>query len=245
MDLVVQGAFMLMESNKRQRREIARLREIEQKTASAEEAMACLDQLRADVANLQRRSDEADAAYHQVAAAMDDALAKLAEEREAREAGCHRADEAEKAKAAAAEKVVDAAIKKFLEEGWKADEHLPWCYEVVDAKLEDWGENSPADQEYFEREMSIYYDMGQQRMQRLIYRKLRRALKKLKVTRKWARKNLKLSKNMKDPEAEAKLPPSERQAPVESSGINESDWSDNDALADTAVSAVGEASVDA
>ncbi|CAH9112162.1 unnamed protein product [Cuscuta europaea] len=92
--------------------------------------------------------------------------------------------------------------------------------------------------------MSVYYDMGQQRMQRLIYQRLHRAFKKLKLTQKWAKKNLKLPRVMKNPKAEAKLPPSERQDPILSSSIGEPDWSDDDALADTAVSAVAEASAD-
>ncbi|CAH9053684.1 unnamed protein product [Cuscuta europaea] len=238
MDLVVQGAFMLMESNKRQQREIARLKEFEQKAASADEAMSCLGRLREDFAALQKRVDEADAA-------KNEALAKLAEERDAREADRRRADDAEKAKAeAAAVKAADAAVEKFLAEGWKADEHLPWCYEVVAAKLEDWGQNSPAGQEYFVREMSVYYNMGQHRMQRLLYRRLSRAFKALNYTRGWARRNLQLPKLMKDPEEQVKLPLSDMQAPIESSGLGEPDYGEDDVLADTATSVV-EASSDA
>ncbi|CAH9115281.1 unnamed protein product [Cuscuta europaea] len=48
MDLFVQSAFMLMESHKRQYWEIARLKGLEQKAASADEAVACLDRLRED-----------------------------------------------------------------------------------------------------------------------------------------------------------------------------------------------------
>ncbi|CAH9072895.1 unnamed protein product, partial [Cuscuta europaea] len=157
MDLIVQGAFMLMESNKRQQREIARLKEFEQKAASADEAMTCLDRLREDAKALQKRADEA-------AAAKDDALAKLAESQRALEVERRMTDETVKAKIeaeAAAVKAADEAVQKFLTEGWKADERLPWCYEVVAAKLEDWGMNSPAGQEYFQREMSVYYNMGQ------------------------------------------------------------------------------------
>ncbi|CAH9092438.1 unnamed protein product [Cuscuta europaea] len=90
MDLIVQGAFMLMESHKRQQREIARLKELEQKAASADEAMACLDQLREDAKALQKRADEA-------AAAKDDALAKLAESQRAFEVERRKNDEAVKA----------------------------------------------------------------------------------------------------------------------------------------------------
>ncbi|CAH9100934.1 unnamed protein product [Cuscuta europaea] len=196
MDLIVQGAFMLMESNKRQQREIARLKEFEQKAASADEAMTCLDRLREDAKALQKRADEA-------AAAKDDALAKLAESQRALEVERRRTDEVVKAKIeaeAAAVKAADEAVQKFLTEGWKADERLPWCYEVVAAKLEDWGMNSPAGQEYFQREMSVYYNMGQQRMQRLLCRRLARALKAMNYTSGWARRNLRLPRLMKDPE---------------------------------------------
>ncbi|CAH9070923.1 unnamed protein product, partial [Cuscuta europaea] len=48
MDLLVQSAFMLMESHKRQYWEIVRLQALEQKAASADEAVACLDRLRED-----------------------------------------------------------------------------------------------------------------------------------------------------------------------------------------------------
>ncbi|CAH9082825.1 unnamed protein product [Cuscuta europaea] len=234
MDLIVQGAFMLMESHKRQQQEIARLKEAEQKAASAEEAMNCLERLRGEVEALKKRADEADAAYCQVAADRDDALTKLAGEKEAREADRLRADEAEKAKAEA-EKAADAAIEKFLADGWKAGEHRPWCYELVAARLEDWGQNSLAGQEYFEREMSVYYDMGQQRMQRLIYQRLHRRFTELKLMKKFAAK-LKLPPKMKDPEAEVNLPAEERQSPILSSDIGEEDWGDDDIFVDTASS---------
>ncbi|CAH9074664.1 unnamed protein product [Cuscuta europaea] len=117
MDLLVQGAFMLMESHKRQHREIARLKELEQKAASADEAVACLDRLREDAKALQQRADEA-------AAARDDALAKLEESQRALEAERRKNDEAVKAKAeaeAAAVKAADEVVKQFLAEGWKAN----------------------------------------------------------------------------------------------------------------------------
>ncbi|CAH9118888.1 unnamed protein product [Cuscuta europaea] len=240
MDLVVQGAFMLMESNKRQQREIARLREFKEKAASAYEAMSCLGRLREDFAALQKRADEADAA-------KEEALAKLAEEKGVREADRRRADEAERAKAeaeVAAVKAADDAVAKFLAEGWKADERLPWCYEVVAAKLEDWGQKSPTVKECFEREMSVYYNMGQHRMQRLIYRWLSRALRALNYTRGWARRNLQLPRLMKDPEEQINLPLCDRQAPIESSGLGEPDYEEDDFLDDTATSAI-EASLDA
>ncbi|CAH9106576.1 unnamed protein product [Cuscuta europaea] len=198
---------MLMESHKSQEQEIVRLKEAEQKAASTEEAMACLDRLRDEVGALKKRVDEADAAYRQVAADRDDALRVKDEALRGHDEALLRAEDAAKA----AEKAADAAIEKFLAEGWKAEDRRPWCYEVVADRLEDWGRNCPVGQDYFQREMSVYYDMGQQRMQRLVYRRLHRAFKKLKLTQKWAKKNLKLPRLMKDPEAEAKLPPFERQ----------------------------------
>ncbi|CAH9120303.1 unnamed protein product [Cuscuta europaea] len=239
------GALMLMESHKRREQEIARLREAEKKVASAEEATACLDRLREEVKALQKGVDEADVAYRQVAADRDDALRARDEALRSRDEALLRAEDAARAQAdseRATEKSVDGAIERFLAEGWKADDHWPWCYDVVADRLEDWGQNCPAGQEYFAREMDVYYDMGQQRMQRLIYRRLHRAFKKLKLTQKWDKKNMKLPRLMRDPEAEAKLPPSERQDPVLSSSIGEPDWSEDDTLADTAVSSAADAS---
>ncbi|CAH9082903.1 unnamed protein product [Cuscuta europaea] len=109
---------MLMESHKRQQQEFARLKEVEQKVASAEEATSCLDRLRTEVEVLKKR---ADAAYRQVAADRDDALAKFAGEKEACEAERCQADEAEKAKTEA-ERAADAAIDKSLAEGSQAEE---------------------------------------------------------------------------------------------------------------------------
>ncbi|CAH9084663.1 unnamed protein product [Cuscuta europaea] len=244
MDLIVQGALMLMESHKWQEQEIARLREAEKKAASAEEAMACLDRLREEAKALQKGVDEADVAYRQVAADRDDALRARDEALRSRDEALLRAEDAARAQAEserAAEKAVDGAIERFLADGWKADDHRPWCYEVVADRLEDWGQNCPTDQAYFAREMVVYYDMGQQRMQRLLYRRLHRAFKKLKFTKKWAKKNLKLPRLMKDPEAEAKLPPSQRQDPMLSSSIGSPVYSDDEAMTDTAVSSAGEA----
>ncbi|CAH9108498.1 unnamed protein product, partial [Cuscuta europaea] len=111
MDNLVQAAFMLMESHKRRQQEIARLKEVEQKAASADEALSCLDRLRGDVEALKKRVDHADAATLQLTADRDDALKKLAEEKEAHEVTRCRADEVEKAKAEA-EQAVEAAIEK-------------------------------------------------------------------------------------------------------------------------------------
>ncbi|CAH9098624.1 unnamed protein product [Cuscuta europaea] len=57
---IVQGAFMLMESYRRQQLEITRLKQIEQKVASADEALSSLDRLRLEVEGLKKRADEAD-----------------------------------------------------------------------------------------------------------------------------------------------------------------------------------------
>ncbi|CAH9069371.1 unnamed protein product, partial [Cuscuta europaea] len=158
MDLIVQGALMLMESHKRKEQEIARLKEAEKKAASVEEAMACLDRLREEVKALQKGVDEADVAYRQVAADMDDILKARDEALRSRDESLLRAEDAARAQAEserAVEKAVDGTIERFLAEGWKPEDRRPWCYEVVADRLEDWGQNCPAGQEYFAREMSV------------------------------------------------------------------------------------------
>ncbi|CAH9072259.1 unnamed protein product [Cuscuta europaea] len=235
MDLLVQSAFMLMESHKRQYWEIVRLQALEQKAASADEAVACLDRLREDAKALQAKADEAVAARDVALVKLEESKRELAESHRALEAEKRRSEEAAKAKAeaeAAVVKAADEAVEKFLAEGWKADERLPWCYEVVAARLENWGMNSPAGREYFSQEMSVYYNLGQERMQRLLYRRLSRALKAMNYTAGWARRNLKLPKPMKDPEEQATLPLSERESPIESSGLGEPDYTEFDFLDD-------------
>ncbi|CAH9091384.1 unnamed protein product [Cuscuta europaea] len=247
MDLLVQSAFMLMESHKRQYREIAHLKELEQKAASADEAVACLDRLREDARALQARADEAAAARDDALAKLEESKRELEESQRALEAERRKSEEAVKAKAEAEVAVVraaDEAVEKFLAEGWKADERLPWCYEVVAARLESWGMNSPAGQEYFSREMSVYYNLGQERMQRLLCRRLSRALKAMNYTSGWARRNLKLPKLMKDPEEQANLPLLERESPIESSGLGEPDYTEFDFL-DDATSAAATAGQEA
>ncbi|CAH9117909.1 unnamed protein product [Cuscuta europaea] len=248
MDLLVQSAFMLMESHKRQYREIARLKELEQKAASADEAVACLDRLREDAKALQARADEAATARDDALAKLEESKRELEESQRALEAERRKSEEAVKAKdeaEAAVVRAADEAVKQFLAEGWKADERLPWCYEVVAARLEDWGMNSPAGQEYFSREMAVYYNMGQERMQRLLCRRLSRALKAMNYTSGWARRNLKLPKLMKDPEEQAKLPLSERESPIESSGLGEPDYTEFDFLDDaTSAAAAAEEGID-
>ncbi|CAH9088548.1 unnamed protein product [Cuscuta europaea] len=128
MDLIIQGALMLMESHKRQEQEIARLREAEKKAASAEEAMGCLDRLREEVKALQKGVDEVDVAYRQVAADRDDALRVSDEALRSRDEALLRVEDAARAQAdseRAAEKAVDGAIERFLAEGWKADDRRP------------------------------------------------------------------------------------------------------------------------
>ncbi|CAH9103347.1 unnamed protein product [Cuscuta europaea] len=243
MDLLVQSAFMLMESHKRQYWEIARLQALEQKAASADEAVACLDRLREDAKALQAKADEVVAARDVALVQLEESKRELAESRRALEAEKRRSEEAAKAKAEAEAAVVraaDEAVEKFLAEGWKADERLPWCYEVVAARLENWGMNSPAGREYFSQEMSVYYNLGQERMQRLLYRRLSRALKAMNYTAGWARRNLKLPKLMKDPEGQATLPLSERESPIESSGLGEPDYTEFDFLDDATSAAAGQ-----
>ncbi|CAH9069577.1 unnamed protein product, partial [Cuscuta europaea] len=158
MDLLVQSAFILMESHKRQYWEIARLQALEQKAASADEAVACLDRLREDAKALQAKADEAVAARDDALVKLEESKRELAESYRVLEVEKRRSEEAAKAKAeaeAAVVKAADEAVEKFLAEGWKADERLPWCYEVVAARLENWGMNSPAGREYFSREMSV------------------------------------------------------------------------------------------
>ncbi|CAH9101415.1 unnamed protein product [Cuscuta europaea] len=243
MDLLVQSAFMLMENHKRQYWEIVRLQALEQKAASADEAVACLDRLREDAKALQAKADEAVAARDDALVKLEESRRELEESRRALEAERRKSEEAAKAKAEAEAAVVraaDEAAEKFLVEGWKADERLPWCYEVVAARLENWGMNSPAGREYFSQEMSVYYNLGQERMQRLLYRRLSRALKAMNYTAGWARRNLRLPKLMKDPEGQATLPLSERESPIESSGLGEPDYTEFDFLDDATSAAAGQ-----
>ncbi|CAH9107594.1 unnamed protein product [Cuscuta europaea] len=238
MDHVVQGAFMLMENNRRQQKEIARLRQFEQKVASADEAMGSLERLRLEVEGLKKRADEAD----QLSAEKEGALQRLADVERARDEALQRAEEAEKGKAsaelalsAAEEKAADAAVQKFLEVGWKDEGRLPFCFEVVAARLVDWVNQSPDGQAYWEKEMKVFYDLGQYRMQRLLYRRLQRRFMDIGVSKEWA-VGLELPPLMKHPEAELELPVAERQLPIESSCISD-DWAyERSMFEDTATS---------
>ncbi|CAH9110994.1 unnamed protein product, partial [Cuscuta europaea] len=123
MDLFVQSAFMLMESHKRQYWEIARLKGLEQKAASADEAVACLDRLREDAKALQTKADEAAAARDDALVKLEESKRELEESQRALEAEKRKSEEAVKAKAeaeAAAVRAADEAVEKFLAEGWKA-----------------------------------------------------------------------------------------------------------------------------
>ncbi|CAH9104572.1 unnamed protein product [Cuscuta europaea] len=61
----------------------------------------------------------------------------------------------------------------------------------------------------------------------------------------WARRNLKQPKLMKDPEEQAKLPLSERESPIESSGLGEPDYTEFDFLDDaTSAAAAAEEGID-
>ncbi|CAH9098784.1 unnamed protein product [Cuscuta europaea] len=240
MDHIVQGAFMLMESNRRQQKEIARLKQFEQKVASVDEALGSLERLRPEVESLKKRADEAD----QLAAEKDGALQRLADVERTRDEALHRPEEAEKGKAnaelaltAAEEKAAEAAVQKFLEVGWKDEDRLPWCFDVVAARLVDWVNKSPDGQAYWEKEMKVFYDLGQYRMQRLLYRRLQRHFLDLGVAKKWA-VCLELPSMMRHPEAELELPAAERQLPIESSQASD-DWAYEPSMfEDTATSGV-------
>ncbi|CAH9090576.1 unnamed protein product [Cuscuta europaea] len=216
---------MLMESNKRQQREIARLKKIEEKVASADEALASLERLRLEVEGLKKKADEAD----MLSVEKDGALQRLVDAERVRDEALRRAKEAEKGKAeaesalsAAEEKAVEAAVQKFHEVGWKGEDRLPWCFDVVAAKLLDWVNNCPDSQAYREKEMKVFYDLDQYRMQRLLYRRLQRRFLDLGVTKEWA-VSLDLPPMMKHLEAELALPAAERQLPIDSSQASD-DW---------------------
>ncbi|CAH9074116.1 unnamed protein product [Cuscuta europaea] len=216
---------MLMENNRRQQREIARLKQIEEKVASADEALGSLERLRLEVEGLKKKADEADL----LAAEKDEALQRLADVERARDEALRRAEEAEKGKAdaesalsVAEEWAVEAAVQKFLEVGWKGEDRLPWCFDVVAAKLVDWVNKCPDGQAYWEKEMKVFYDLGQYRMQRLLNRRLQRRFLDLGVAKEWA-VGLELPSMMRHPEAELELPVVERQLPIESSQASD-DW---------------------
>ncbi|CAH9077249.1 unnamed protein product [Cuscuta europaea] len=225
MDHIIQGAFILMESNRRQQREIAHLKQIEEKVASADEALGSLERLQLEVESLKKKADEADL----LAAEKDVALQRLADVEWARDEALCRAEEVEKGKAdaelalsVAEEKAVEAAVQKFLEVGWNDEDRLPWRFDVVAARLVDWVNKSPDGQAYWEKEMKVFYGLGQYRMQRLLYWRLQRRFLDLGVAKEWA-VGLELPSMMRHPEAELELPAAERQLPIESSQASD-DW---------------------
>ncbi|CAH9138925.1 unnamed protein product, partial [Cuscuta epithymum] len=202
---------MLREQHWRQEAEIERLKKVEARAASADEALQDLkDKAKAaedEMRLLQIRLDEAEAARKKA----DESIA----------AAIQRAEEAERLKADA-EKAAEKAVVDFKAEGWKADDQLPFCYEVVAERLNDWTTKDPAGQEFWMNEMQAFYDCGQYRMQKLIYRKLRRRFRKMRP------RGLSLPRRMKNPDEDLKLPLSERQPPILSSSEGEEPWSDSD-----------------
>ncbi|CAH9148000.1 unnamed protein product [Cuscuta epithymum] len=203
LDYVVQGALMLMEQHRRQEEEIARLQEAEKRAASADEALASLELLRSEVGSLKEMADVAEAR----AAAAE---AKLEGEAAARRLAEEKAKKAEELKAEA-ERAVEKAVDLFMAEGWKADEHRQFCFKVVADRFQAWSQEDPAGQAFWKQEMEVFYDLGQRRMQMLVYRRLRRRVKNLKP------QGIGLPRLMKDPEEELKLPLAERQRPILSS----------------------------
>ncbi|CAH9090026.1 unnamed protein product, partial [Cuscuta epithymum] len=214
LDYVVQGAFMLMEQHRRQEEEIARLREAEKKVASADEALASLELLRSEVSSLK---EKADAAESRAVAAE----AKLEGEAAARRLAEDKAKKAEELKAEA-ERAAEKAVDLFMAEGWKADEHRQFCFQVVADRFQAWSQEDPAGQAFWKQEMEVFYDLGQRRMQMLIYRRLRRRVKNLRP------QGIGLPRPMKDPEEELKLPLAERQRPILSSDEEKEPWTESD-----------------
>ncbi|CAH9132657.1 unnamed protein product, partial [Cuscuta epithymum] len=106
---------MLMEQQRRQDEELARLREAEKKAASADEALSQLERLRTETASLK---EKADAAEKRAIVAEDEAKRlqnQLDEETAARRLAEEKAVKLEADAAAAA----DRAIELFMAEGWK------------------------------------------------------------------------------------------------------------------------------
>ncbi|CAH9111917.1 unnamed protein product [Cuscuta epithymum] len=211
LDYVVQGALMLREQHWRQEAEIERLKKMEVKAASADEALQDLrDKAKAaeeEMKLLQMRLDEAEAAQKKA----DEAVA----------AAVQRAEEAERLKADA-EKAAEEAVAVFKADGWKAEDQVPFCYEVVAERLTDWVTKDPAGEDFWMNETRAFYNCGQYRMQRLIYRKLRRRFRKMRP------RGLSLPRRMRNPDEDMKLPPSERQPPILSSDEGEASWSESD-----------------
>ncbi|CAH9113619.1 unnamed protein product [Cuscuta epithymum] len=210
-DYVVQGALMLREQHWRQEAEIERLKKMEAKAASADEALQDLrDRAKAaedEMKLLRMRLDEAEAVRNKA----DEAVA----------AAVKRAEEAERLKADA-EVAAAKAVADFTAEGWKTEDQIPFCYKVVAERLTDWVTKDPAGEDFWMNETRAFYNCGQYRMQRLIYRKLRRRFRKMRP------RGLSLPRRMRNPDEDMKLPPSERQPPILSSDEGEASWSDSD-----------------
>ncbi|CAH9146410.1 unnamed protein product [Cuscuta epithymum] len=213
LDFVVQGALMLMEQHRRQEEEIARLREAEKKVASADEVLASLELLRSEVSSLKEMADAAEAR----AAAAE---ARLEEEAASRRLAEERAKKAEELEAEA-ERAAEKAVDLFMAEGWKDEARRDWSFNVVAERFEAWSQEE-AGRACLKQEFEVWYDLGQRRMQMLVYRRLRRRVKNLKP------RGIGLPRLMKDPEEELKLPLSERQPPILSSDEEDGPWTESD-----------------
>ncbi|CAH9085270.1 unnamed protein product [Cuscuta epithymum] len=217
LDYVVQGAFMVMEQQRRQEEEITRLREVEKRVALADEALSSLERLRVETGSLK---DRADAAEKRAVVAEDEAKrlkVQLEEEAAARRLVEEKAVKLEADATAAADK----AIELFMAEGWKDEARRDWSYNVVAERFEAWSQEE-AGRACLKQEFEVRYDLGQRRMQMLVDRRLRRRVKNLKP------RGIGLPRLMKDPEEELKLPLSERQPPILSSGEEDGPWTESD-----------------
>ncbi|CAH9068458.1 unnamed protein product, partial [Cuscuta epithymum] len=160
---------MLMEQQRRQVEELARLREAEKKAAAADEALSQLERLRTETDSLK---DKSDAAERRAVVAEDEARrlkVQLDEEAAARRLAEERAVKLEADATAAA----DRAIELFMAEGWKDDARRDWSFNVVAERFEAWSQEE-AGRARLKEEFEVWYDLGQRRMQMLVYRRLRR-----------------------------------------------------------------------
>ncbi|CAH9133665.1 unnamed protein product [Cuscuta epithymum] len=189
LDYVVQGALMLREQHWRQEAEIERLRKVEAKAVSADEALQ----------DLRDKAKAAEDEMKLLQCQLNDAEAARKKADEAAAAAVNRAAEAERLKAEA-ERAAEKAVADFTVEGWKAEDQIPFCYKVVAERLTDWVTKDPAGEDFWMNETQAFYNCGQYRMQRLIYRKLRRRFRKMRP------RVLSLPRGMKNLDEDMKLP---------------------------------------
>ncbi|CAH9138165.1 unnamed protein product [Cuscuta epithymum] len=150
LDYVVQGALMMREQHWRQEAELERLRKVEAKAVSTDEALQ----------DLRDKAKSAEEEMKLLQCLLDDAEAARKKAIEASEAAVKRAEEAKSLKAEA-EKAAEKAVADFTTEGWKAEDQLPFCYKVVAERLEDWTTKDPSGQDFWMDEMKGYYYYGQ------------------------------------------------------------------------------------